>query len=270
MEKVDCESGVPRSADLKHFSALPTFAASQAPTAATLTKSTFVLIHGAWFGGWCWQRVADILQLAGHTVFAPTLSGVGERSHLGAMEINLTTHVLDVVNEVRWKDLRNIVLCGHSYGGMVITELADHPKVRHSVYLAAFWPRRGQSTLDLLAEGSMAMTWGVPRDDGSVEITNDFELARDSLCADLDRDRAQEMVSRWVLQSAAALGVPSTAPDRGHPTTYMIAAQESDNCIPVASQEAMSANADEVVRLPAAHMVPLSRPDELAEALRRI
>ncbi|HTF49088.1 MAG TPA: alpha/beta fold hydrolase [Pseudonocardia sp.] len=112
--------------------------------------------------------------------------------------------------------------------------------------------------------------WSVPRDDDSVEITDDFELARDSLCADLDRDRALEMFSRFVPQSAAAISAPSTAPDRRHPTTYMIAAQESDNCIPVATQEAMSANADEVVRLPAAHMVQLSRPDELAEALGRI
>jgi pimeloyl-ACP methyl ester carboxylesterase len=99
---------------------------------------------------------------------------------------------------------------------------------------------------------------------------DDFELARDSLCADLDRDRAREMFSHIVLQSASAFGVPSTAPARGHPTTYIIAAQESDNCIPVAAQEAMAANANEVIRLPAAHMVQLSRPDELADALGRI
>jgi pimeloyl-ACP methyl ester carboxylesterase len=73
-----------------------------------------------------------------------------------------------------------------------------------------------------------------------------------------------------VLQSAASFGTPSTAPDRAHPTTYMIADQDSDNCLPVDAQEAMAANADYVVRLPAAHMVQLSRPDELAEALGRI
>ena len=83
-------------------------------------------------------------------------------------------------------------------------------------------------------------------------------------------DRTHRMLSRFVRQSAAAFGTPSTAPDRAHPTTYMIAAQDSDNCVPVAAQEAMSANADYVVRLPAAHMVQLSRPDELAEALGRI
>jgi pimeloyl-ACP methyl ester carboxylesterase len=162
-----------------------------------------------------------------------------------------------------------VVLVGHSYGGMVITELADHPKVRHSVYLAAFWPQRGQSLLDLIGDGP-SPPWIVARDDGALGVTDDFELARDSLCADLDRDRAREMFSHTVLQSAAALGTPSTAPDRQHPTTYMIAAQESDNSIPVAAQEAMAANADQVVRLSAAHMVQLSRPDDLADALGRI
>jgi hypothetical protein len=70
-----------------------------------VVKSTFVLIHGAWHGGWCWQRVAEILQRAGHSVLAPTLSGVRERSHLAGLEINLTTHVLDVVNEVTRGDV---------------------------------------------------------------------------------------------------------------------------------------------------------------------
>ena len=83
---------------------------------------------------------------------------------------------------------------------------------------------------------------------------------------DLDRDRAREVLSRFVLQSDSSFAASSTAPDRDHPTTYVIAAQESDNASSVAAQEAMSANADYVVRLPAAHMVQLSRPDELAEA----
>jgi len=115
-------------------------------------SSTFVLIHGAWHGGWCWQRVADILQNSGHTVHAPTLTGVGERSHLSNEHVNLTTHVLDVVNEVKWKRLDNVILCAHSYGGMVITGAAEHihANVSSIVYVDAFLPRNGQSLDDIV------------------------------------------------------------------------------------------------------------------------
>jgi pimeloyl-ACP methyl ester carboxylesterase len=228
--------------------------------------SSYLLVHGAWSGGWVWDDLAQRLEKAGHrvTVVDQLPSAGTDPASLGDLtaDANYVRHLLDTLDEP-------VVLVGHSYGGMVITELADHPKVRHSVYVAAFWPQRGQSLLDLLGEGPMP-NWIVPRDDGALEITDDFEIARDALCADLDRDRTREMFSHVVLQSGAAFGTPSTAPDRRHPTTYMITEQESDNCIPVAAQEAMSANADEVVRLPAAHMVQLSRPDELAQALGRI
>jgi pimeloyl-ACP methyl ester carboxylesterase len=117
-------------------------------------ETTFVLVHGAWHGGWCWARVADILRAKGHVVYAPTLSGVGERSHLSTERITLTTHVMDVVNEVIWKDLRNIVLCAHSYGGMVVTAAIEHIRERISsvVYLDAFLPANGQSLDDITGE----------------------------------------------------------------------------------------------------------------------
>jgi pimeloyl-ACP methyl ester carboxylesterase len=162
-----------------------------------------------------------------------------------------------------------VVLVGHSYGGAVITELADHPKVRHSVYVAAFLLRRGESALDVFTRTTKSESESiVPGGDGSLRISDDLDLVREALCADLDRDRAHEALSRFVPQSVAAVGAPSTAPDRTHPATYVIA--EQDNFIPVAAQEEMAANADDVVRLPAGHMVQLSRPDELAEVLGRI
>ena len=107
----------------------------------------FVLVHGAWHGGWCWRRVADRLTAAGRYVVAPTLSGVGERSHLASDSINLTTHIADVVNEIKWKDLEALVLVGHSYGGMVITGVAEQVRERIAaiVYLDAFLPGDGQS-----------------------------------------------------------------------------------------------------------------------------
>jgi pimeloyl-ACP methyl ester carboxylesterase len=228
--------------------------------------SHYLLVHGGWGGGWVWDDLADRLEKSGHRVqVVDRLPSSGtDPGSLGDLTaaVSYVRQVLDTIDEP-------VVLVGHSYGGMVITELADHPKVRHSVYLAAFWPQRGQSLLDLLGDAPLP-NWIVQRDDGALEITDDFELAWESLCADLDRNRTRDMLSRFVLQSAASFSTPSTAPDRAHPTTYMIADQDSDNCLPVAAQEAMSANADYVVRLPAGHMVQLSRPDELAEALGRI
>ena len=114
--------------------------------------ATFVLVHGAWHGGWCWSRVAKPLRQQGHIVFTPTLTGVGERAHLLAPTIDLITHVRDIVAVVEAEELDKVVLCGHSYGGMVITGVADTVTTRIDalVYLDAFLPEPGQSMADLL------------------------------------------------------------------------------------------------------------------------
>ena len=87
--------------------------------------ATYLLVHGAWHGGWCWRRVADILRAQGHVVFTPTLTGLGERAHLAAPEIDLDTHVNDVLGVLEAEELSDVILCGHSYGGMVITPVID-------------------------------------------------------------------------------------------------------------------------------------------------
>jgi pimeloyl-ACP methyl ester carboxylesterase len=114
--------------------------------------STFVLVHGAWHGGWCYKPVARLLREAGHQVYTPTLTGLGQRSHLMSPTINLDTHVQDIVNVIRWEELSDIVLAGHSYGGMVITGVADQlpDKIRSLVYLDAFVPATGQALTDFL------------------------------------------------------------------------------------------------------------------------
>ncbi len=113
--------------------------------------TTYVLVHGAWHGGWCWARVADRLRAAGHSVFAPTLSGLADRSHLLAPTVSLQTHIKDVANLLHWEELSGVVLVGHSYGGMVITGAADRvaDRVRALVYVDAFTPAHGQSAFDL-------------------------------------------------------------------------------------------------------------------------
>jgi pimeloyl-ACP methyl ester carboxylesterase len=114
--------------------------------------STFVLVHGAWHGSWCWKRVRALLQAQGHEVFTPTLTGVGERAHLLTPQVNLETHIDDVVNLIRWEELADVVLCGHSYGGCVVRGAADRipERIRSLVYLDAFVPENGQSLHDLL------------------------------------------------------------------------------------------------------------------------
>jgi pimeloyl-ACP methyl ester carboxylesterase len=114
--------------------------------------STFVLVHGAWHGGWCWRRVERLLRAQGHEVYAPTLTGLGDRAHLMSRQIDLETHIADVLGVLHTEDLHDIVLCGHSYGGMVIAGVADREPQRIAalVYLDAFVPKSGECTLDLL------------------------------------------------------------------------------------------------------------------------
>lgn len=114
--------------------------------------STFVLVHGAWHGGWCWKRVRAELQALGHEVFTPTLTGVADRSHLLSPQVDLATHIADVVNLIRWEELTDVVLCGHSYGGCVISGVADRipDRIGALVYLDAFVLENGQSLHDAL------------------------------------------------------------------------------------------------------------------------
>lgn len=109
--------------------------------------ATFVLVHGAWHGSWCWKRVRKALQQQGHEVFTPTLTGVGERSHLLAQSVDLQTHTMDVLNLIQWEELTDFVLCGHSYGGMVVSGVADRipQRIRSLVFLDAFVPDNGES-----------------------------------------------------------------------------------------------------------------------------
>jgi len=118
-----------------------------------LSPITFVLVHGAWHGGWCYSRVAHILRRAGHYVFTPTLTGLGERSHLYDPSIGLSTHIADIINVMTWERLSNVVLVGHSYGGMVITGVADRAAghIDGLIYLDAFLPAPNQSLHDLIA-----------------------------------------------------------------------------------------------------------------------
>ena len=136
--------------------------------------ATFLVAHGAWSAGWGWKKMRTLLRARGHELFTPTYTGLGERVHLASPQVDLETHIADILGVLQCEDLRNVVLIGHSYGGMVATGVADRAPERLAqlVYLDAFVPRDGQCLLDLLtaeardrmreAARSIGEGWRVP------------------------------------------------------------------------------------------------------------
>lgn len=160
--------------------------------------TTYVLVHGAWHGGWCWVRVAERLRAAGHTVFTPTLTGLSDRSHLLAPTVSLQTHIKDVANLIAWEELTDVVLVGHSYGGMVITGAADlvADRIRTLVFVDAFTPQHGQAAFDLRAPEANALVrdkarqfgngWRIPPTPAETFMVNPADRAWvDAKCTDL-------------------------------------------------------------------------------------
>jgi pimeloyl-ACP methyl ester carboxylesterase len=124
-------------------------------TTQSQPAKTFVLVHGASHGGWCYDRVATILRSRGHQVFTPTLAGLAERVSMDARRINLTTHIEEIVELFEREDLGDVVLCGHSYGGMVIGGVADRipDRIRNLVFLDAVVPENGKCMNDYVFPG---------------------------------------------------------------------------------------------------------------------
>ncbi|NYT66094.1 alpha/beta fold hydrolase [Alcaligenaceae bacterium] len=120
----------------------------------TSTPAVFVLVHGAWHGGWCWARVAQRLRALGHQVYTPTQTGVGERKHLLNTDITLNTFVQDIANVLLYEDLQQVILVGHSFGGLAITGVADlmPERIQQLVYLDAFLLESGVTVLDTLPD----------------------------------------------------------------------------------------------------------------------
>jgi pimeloyl-ACP methyl ester carboxylesterase len=220
----------------------------------------YVLVHGAWYAGWSWRQVAGALRGPGHDVHvvAQLPSGGTDPAALGDLPADVA-HVRDVIDGLG----RDVVLAGHSYGGMVVAELAGHPRVRHSVFLSAFRPRRGESLLDI--RSPHPVEWIVPREDGTLHVTDDQTLARDVLALGFDEAAFADVHRRRCAQAAVTFTQPVTEPERTHPVTYVLC--ERDNAIFPADQERMATGADHIVRLDAPHLAPLTHPREVADLL---
>jgi pimeloyl-ACP methyl ester carboxylesterase len=122
-------------------------------------KPTFVIVHGAWGGSWAFKQVESLLREKGYDVYRPSLTGQGERVHLAHPDIDLSTHIEDVVNVFLFEELDNVILVGHSYGGMVVTGVADrvNSRIRSMIYLDAFVPGNGESLFSMQGEGASSI-----------------------------------------------------------------------------------------------------------------
>src|SRR5208282_2345856 len=145
------------------FACFTVFAGCKTSSPATATTSTppaygqkftYVIVHGAWGGGWDWKHVDDLLTADGHEVYRPTLTGQGEHSNLSSTNIDLDTHIQDIVNVILWENLHDVVLVGHSYGGMVITGVADRvpDRIQRLVYVDALLPENGERENSIVAK----------------------------------------------------------------------------------------------------------------------
>src|SRR4030081_2110856 len=170
---------------------------------AQTAQKTFVLVHGAWHGGWGWRRVADRLEKQGHKVFTPTLTGLGERSHLMSPTIDLDTHINDVVNVVKWEDLKGVCLVAHSYGGWPVSGALEKilDRVASIVFLDAFVPEDGQKGFDFASDFSRK---------GTIEAQQKGEVSRPAPPASAFHVNEQDRV--WVDSKTTPQPLPLPLP----------------------------------------------------------
>jgi pimeloyl-ACP methyl ester carboxylesterase len=231
--------------------------------------STFVLVHGAWHGGWCWSAVAERLRGAGHRVYTPTLTGLGERAHLFGGHINLTTHITDVVNTLEYEDLRDVVLCGHSYGGCVISGVVERAfdRIAALVFLDAFIPDDGQAMADVTSGGLNARLLsgtGLNGGIGIPPIPAAVFRTREENCAYVDAKCVLHPVGSF-LEKLKLTG----ARERVARKTYIRAASYPSESFDKARERAR-AEGWRVVDLPSGHDVMVDLPGPLAEELESV
>jgi pimeloyl-ACP methyl ester carboxylesterase len=201
--------------------------------------STFILVHGAWHGGWCYSRVRTALQQQGHSVFTPTLTG--ERNHLLSRSVKLSTHVEDIVNVLKWEEVEDAVLVGHSYGGLVISGVAERTpeRIRHLVYLDAFLPNDGERLLDLLPQPFIDMFYVGAEEAGEGYKVPPIPAATFNVN---DADRAL-VDGKCTLHPLAAFEERITIkrkPGNGRPATYILATNWEGTPFPPMKARALS------------------------------
>jgi pimeloyl-ACP methyl ester carboxylesterase len=239
-----------------------------------MEMANFVLVHGGSHGGWCWRKLVHLLRAAGHEVHAPTLTGLGERRHLLNPDIDLDTHIEDVLGVLRYEDLHDAILVGHSYGGMVITGVADRAlsRVGHLVYLDAAHPADGDS-LEMLTPEFMKEARAQGRVIDGVELVvfpdsdsvrhmgvtdpDDLAWMKDKLTPHPWKTMAQPL---RLVNEAAVSALPRTDIN----STWRMSA------IPAARAERDKRHSDRVWLIDSGHDLMITEPEQVAEMLQRL
>jgi pimeloyl-ACP methyl ester carboxylesterase len=230
------------------------------------SSKTFLLIHGAWHGGWCWRRVADRLRARGQTVFTPTLTGQGERAHLLHPNIDLSLHVADVLGVVKCERLNDIVLVGHSYGGCVISGVAEAvgEKIRSIVFLDAFIPDNGESLFDVVQPAVKEVIQGV-LDRGETTVP-----VRDAAAFKVnEKDRAwvDSLATRQPIGTMTEKIKLTGARDRIAKKIYIRASGYPNVSFDKAFARVKADRGWRVYEVPCGHDVMIDEPDRLTDIL---
>jgi pimeloyl-ACP methyl ester carboxylesterase len=232
-------------------------------------RKTFVLVHGAWHGGWCWRRVADLLEAKGHKVYAPTLTGVGDRAHLLDARTDLSTHIADIVNLIKWEGLAGIVLCGHSYGGFVVSGVAEQAadKIHSIVFLDAFLPQDGERMVDVTSPHSRALMEPLIARGETVMAPIPAAVFRVN-----ERDQAW-VDSQCTPHPLASMAEPirlTGARERIAKKAYIRASAYPSPSFDAAAERARADKTWRSYALPCGHNVMLDMPEKLAEILLEV
>jgi pimeloyl-ACP methyl ester carboxylesterase len=228
--------------------------------------TTFVLVHGAWAGAHGFRKIRGPLHAAGHAVFTPSLTGLGERVHLTSPHVGLSVHVSDVVNHVLYEDLSDVVLLGFSYGGMVVTGALQHiaDRVRHLVYLDAFVPQDGQSVNDLRGAAEPAplaigTPWLLP------PLSRSYPDPADGAWSDARR------VDQPVRTFSEPVRLPQPLHEYPFTRTYVKATADpteaAGSAFWAAAAHAQTSSAWRYREVACDHLIPVNKPDELVALL---
>lgn len=237
--------------------------------AAVPKKHVFLLVHGAWHGGWCYGPVEKHLAAGGHRVLRPTLTGLAERSHLLNKKITLDTHITDIVNLIEWEDLENVVLCGHSYGGWVIGGVAERllPRISSIVFLDAYIAQDRRAFVDSLPRDTRNTVRRLARK-GALSIPPPRAKAfmvKEAYQAWVDSKLTAQPIRTW-LQRIKLTGAQSRVPKK----TYIRASRFNGPAFREIHARLKRSPSWMTYEMPCGHDAMIDMPERLAEILLEV